>query len=140
MSGKVFLDSNILIYAHDRGAGERHEQAKELVEHLWWNRSGVISTQVLQEFCLNVRRKAKRPLSVNETEALVRDYLTWDVVINDGEAIAGALRLEERYQISFWDSLIVHAANRAGVEKLFSEDLSHGQRYGSVVVVNPFID
>jgi predicted nucleic acid-binding protein len=72
-------------------------------------------------------------------ESLVRDYLAWEVVVNDGETILEALPLEERYEISFWDALILSAANRAGVNRVYSEDLNHGQRYGAVTVVNPFL-
>ena len=75
-----------------------------------------------------------------EAKQVLADYLTWEVVVNDGESILGALELEERYKISFWDAMIVQAANAAGVERLYSEDLNHGQRYGSVVAVNPFAE
>jgi len=62
MSGRAFVDTNVLVYAHDREAGVRHERAKALLEELWRERNGVISSQVLQEFCVNVRRKARRPM------------------------------------------------------------------------------
>ena len=140
MSDRVFLDTNILIYAHDRGAGERHEKARDLIDRLWWNRRGVLSTQVLQEFAVNVRRKAKNPIPAEEVEAVIRDYLTWEVVVNGGEAILGALKVEERYGISFWDALLVSAANLAGVDQLFTEDLNHGQKYDTVQVINPFVE
>lgn len=136
---RAFVDTNILVYAHDRSAGARHLRARELVERLWTERSGVLSTQVLQEFYVNVRKIARRPISRAAAKRLVADYLTWEVVINDGDSILSALELERRYRLSFWDALIVQAANAAAADVLYSEDLSHGQSYGAVRVVNPFL-
>jgi len=140
MSDSRFVDTNILMYAHDSTTGVKHERARALVEELWRGRSGAVSTQVLQELCVNVRRRSDRPLDVASTRALVADYLTWNVIVNDGESILAALEIEERYGISFWDALIIQAAEAAGADVLYSEDLSHGQRYGSVQVINPLRD
>ena len=137
MSDKYFVDTNILMYAHDTSAGAKHERAKALLEELWRDRTGVVSTQVLQELSVNLRRKAGRPLDVNATREIVADYLKWQVVVNGGESILDALELEARYQISFWDALVVQAAQASGAEVLYSEDLSDGQAYGSVRVINP---
>jgi predicted nucleic acid-binding protein len=138
MSDRYFVDTNILMYAHDTAAGEKHARAKALVEDLWQNRSGVVSTQVLQELAVNLRRKAKRPLDARATRDVVSDYLAWQVVVNGGDSILEVLELEARYQISFWDALVIQAAQTAGADVLYSEDLSDGQRYGSVKVENPF--
>jgi len=108
-----------------------------LIEELWRDRSGVVSTQVLQELSVNLRRKAGQPLDVKATRDIVADYLTWQVVVNGGESILEALDLESRYRISFWDALVIQAAQASGAEVLYSEDLSDGQMYGSVRVVNP---
>lgn len=140
MSAKAFVDTNILVYAHDPGCGAKHDRAKALVSRLWEQRSGVVSTQVLQELCVNLRKVAKKPIPQAEAKRMLADYLTWELVVNDGESIPEALELEERYQISFWDALIVQAANAAGVENLYSEDFNHGQMYGSVIAVNPFAE
>ena len=75
MSDRYFVDTNILMYAHDTAAGEKHERAKALVEELWESRSGVVSTQVLQELAVNLRRKAKKPLDAKATRDIVSDYL-----------------------------------------------------------------
>src|SRR5271169_2302105 len=75
MSGKVFVDTNVLVYAHDTSAGVKHRIAQQLVEDLWVSGNGVLSTQVLQELCINVRRKARRPRSVEETQRLIQDYM-----------------------------------------------------------------
>jgi predicted nucleic acid-binding protein len=137
MSDRYFVDINLLMYAHDTSAGEKHERAKALVEELWRDRTGVVSTQVLQELSVNLRKKARRPLDARATRDIVADYLTWQVIVNGGESILEAIDLESRYQISFWDALVVHAAQASGAETLYSEDLSDGQTYGSVKVINP---
>jgi predicted nucleic acid-binding protein len=125
------------MYAHETSAGAKHVRARALVQELWRDRTGVVSTQVLQELAVNLRRKAGRPLDARATREIVADYLTWHVVVNGGESILDALDLEARHRISFWDALVVHAAQTSGAEVLFSEDLSDGQKYGSVRVVNP---
>ena len=137
MSDRYFVDTNILMYAHDTSAGAKHDRAKALVEELWRDRTGVVSTQVLQELVVNLRRKTARPLDVKATREIITDYLAWQVVVNSGESILEALDLEVRYQISFWDALVLQAAHASGAELLYSEDLSDGQTYGSVRVVNP---
>ena len=137
MSDRYFVDTNILMYAHDTAAGDKHARAKALVEDLWQNRSGVVSTQVLQELAVNLRRKAKKPLDAKATRDVVSDYLAWQVVVNGGDSILEALELETRYQISLWDALVVQAAQVSGAEILYSEDLSDGQSYGTVRVINP---
>jgi predicted nucleic acid-binding protein len=137
MSAKYFVDTNILMYAHDTAAGEKHVRAKAVVEELWRDRTGVVSTQVLQELSVNLRKKVRRPLDARATRDIVADYLTWHVVINGGESILEAIDLESRYQISFWDALIIHAAHASGAEIVYSEDLSDGQTYGDVRVMNP---
>ncbi len=137
MSDKCFVDTNMLVYAHDFTTGAKHERARALIEKLWSSGGGVLSTQVLQELCINLRRKAARPLSIEGTRRLIEDYSRWEVVVNTAESVLGALNLESRYQISFWDALIVQAAETAGAAVLYSEDLAEGQTYGAIRVVNP---
>ena len=139
MSDRFFIDTNILMYAHDTAAGEKHERAKAVVEQLWRDRTGVVSTQVLQELSVNLRKKVRRPLDAKATRDIVADYLTWHVVVNSGESILEAIDLESRYQISFWDALVVQAAQTSGADILYSEDLSSGQKYDSVRIVNPLL-
>jgi predicted nucleic acid-binding protein len=140
MSDKYFVDTNILVYAHDRSAGEKHHRARALVEQLWHSGEGVLSTQVLQDLCVNLRRKSNRPLSSDEMIRLIEDYLSWEVVVNSPDSAVQALQLEARYKVSFWDALILHAAETAGAAVLYSEDLAAGQRYGSTRVINPLTD
>jgi predicted nucleic acid-binding protein len=125
------------MYAHDTAGGVKHDRAKALVESLWRDRSGVLSTQVLQELCVNLRRKAGRPTDLDTTRKIVADYLAWNIVTNTGASILEALEIEKQYKISFWDALVVQAAEASGAVVLYSEDLSDGQVYAGVRVVNP---
>ncbi len=137
MSGKRFVDTNILVYAHDLTQGAKHERARALVQELWDKGDGVISTQVLQELCVSLRRKAARPLSAEEMRKLIEDYSRWEIVVNTAESVLQALDIEVRHKISFWDALIVQAAESGGAEVLYSEDLADGRSYGAVKVINP---
>jgi predicted nucleic acid-binding protein len=136
MSAKSFVDTSILLYAHD-SSSDKHELAKQLVTDLWNTQTGVISTQVLQEFSVAIRR-ANPDLSVVQAAILVQNFSGWQVVANNADSIVRALRIETRHKISFWDALIIEAAQTAGAEILYSENLDDGQVYGSVRVVNPF--
>lgn len=136
---KAFVDTNILVYAHDLAAAEKHARARSLVERLWNERCGVLSTQVLQEFYVNIRKKARAPVATADAKQWLDDYLNWEVVINDGRSVIEAIELEERFRVSFWDALILQAAGSAGVAILYSEDLNHGQKYGNVQVQNPLL-
>jgi predicted nucleic acid-binding protein len=140
MKDKCFVDTNILVYAHDRSTGVKHLRAQALLEQLWDSGCGVLSTQVLQELCINLRRKAGNPLPVDEVRLLIREYSTWEVVTNTPESVLKALDLEMRYKTSFWDALILQAAEDAGASILYSEDLAAKQRYGAILVVNPLVD
>lgn len=135
---KSFVDTNILIYAEDRDAGERHELARDLVIDLWNTRSGVLSVQVLQEFFVNITRKPKKPLSTPKALEIVREYLAWEVVENSTGLLIGSIELHRKAQLSFWDASIVQAAIEADCTCLYTEDLSDGQRFGKLVIKNPF--
>jgi len=138
MNGKCFVDTNILVYAHDQSAGAKCDKALLLTKGLWDSGNGVVSTQVLQELYIALRRKVASPLSAPETEQILRDYFAWEIVVNNRESVIRAISMETRYKISFWDGLILQAAERASATILYTEDLPHGQMYGSVRVVNPF--
>ena len=137
MSDKFFVDTNILVYAHDRATGVKHDRARSLIERLWNSGGGVLSTQVLQELCVNLRRKSAHPLSIEQTRRLLQDYLSWNIVINTAESVIEALAIEDRYNIPFWDALILQAAGTSGATIVYSEDLADGQTYGPLRVVNP---
>jgi predicted nucleic acid-binding protein len=137
MADRYFVDTNVLIYAHDRSTGIKHDRAQQLIEGLWKSGRGVLSTQVLQELCVNLRRKVARPLAVDEIRQLIHDYMSWEIVVNTPEAVIQALEIEARYKTSFWDALILQAAEQSGATILYSEDLAAKQKYGTVHVVNP---
>jgi predicted nucleic acid-binding protein len=133
-----FVDTNVLIYAEDRDAKDKHLVARDLILELWDSRKGVLSVQVLQEFYVNVTRKLKKPLSAGKAREIVEEYLTWTVIDNTGRMLLDAMELQRKAQLSFWDSLVVQAAIDAGCDRLYTEDLNAGQRIGSVTIVNPF--
>jgi predicted nucleic acid-binding protein len=138
MTDRVFVDTNVLVYAHDRMAGRKHEIAKRRVEELWdLPTPPSLSIQVLQELYVNL---VKKRISRQDAQETIADYLRWEVVINDGSLLLEGFRAQDRWQISFWDALIVAAAKRAGATVIWSEDLSAGQDYGGVTVVNPLLE
>jgi predicted nucleic acid-binding protein len=98
----------------------------------------VVSVQVLQEFYVNATRKLKKPLTNSKALEIIEEYLTWTVVENTGALLTSAIRLQTKAQLSFWDAMVVQAAIEAGCERLYSEDLDNGQRFGSLVILNPF--
>lgn len=138
MNDRVFVDTNVLIYAHDTRAGRKHAIARDTVAGLWASRTGALSTQVLQEFYVNVTRKIPSPLTRSVARELVGAYGVWHVE-NVGLAhVLRASELEERHRLSFWDALILAAAQAAGASRILSEDLSDGHRIAGVAIDNPF--
>lgn len=136
-SDRAFVDSNVLIYAHDVDAGRRREVAKGLLRDRWLARAGVLSTQVLHEFYVNVTRKIRTPLSKVEARRVVGTYIPW-CLEPEATDVHEAFRIEDEAGISFWDALIVTAAARSGAARVLSEDLNPGQVLSGVTVVNPF--
>lgn len=134
-----FVDTNVLIYAHDQSAGTKHAQAKQLLRELWENRNGCISVQVLQEFYVNVTQKVAKPLTSEVAAQTITDLAAWHVHRPEIEDLLTAIHLQARYQISFWDAMILASAIALQCEIVWSEDLNPGQRYESVTVTNPFI-
>ena len=133
-----FIDTNVLVYAHDQYEQDRRPVAQQILERLWRNREGAVSTQVLQEFYVVATRKFTPPMSRRAARDLVGAYGEWQLVRPDAAMVIAASLLEERFSISFWDALIVEAARRAGARRLLTEDLQHGQSLAGVRVENPF--
>ena len=132
----VFLDTNILVYAHDLDAGIRHQKAVELLERLRMEPElPFISVQVLQELIAVLTRRKISPEIIRE---VIEHYLLWNVIENTCDLMRRALEIQQRFQLSFWDSNIVAAAQQSGATVLWSEDLNSGQDYGGVRVMNPF--
>jgi predicted nucleic acid-binding protein len=139
MTDKIFVDTNILIYAYDTEAGDKHTVCKEKVRELWDNGHGVISTQVMQEFYVNVTKKIPEPLSLDHARRIIRNYGAWQVESISPRLVGFASEIQERNQLSFWDALIVATAIQGNVTILLSEDLNSGQLIEGIEVVNPLI-
>ena len=138
MSGKIFVDTNILIYAHDLDAGRRNEISAAILRELWEKRLGVISTQVLQEFYVNLTRKIENPLPKSKARGIIESYLAWPVELNDAGTILSASEFEERHMLLFCDAMIVASARNAKAEKILTEALNHGQKIEGILIENPF--
>jgi predicted nucleic acid-binding protein len=135
---KAFVDTNILLYAHDATETVKQPIARAAISDLWRQRSGSLSTQVLQEFYVTATRRLPRPLTRSEAREVVDLYSAWPVVRIDPVVILAATRIEEEHQLSFWDALIVEAARLAGADRLLTEDLHDGQVIEGVRIENPF--
>jgi predicted nucleic acid-binding protein len=137
-AGFEFVDTNVLLYAYDRGRPAKHAQAVALLKRLWQEGSGALSVQVLQEFYVNVTRKLPEPLEPKEAEAVVADFVGWKVYAPRFTDVIKAIRLSQTHRLSFWDAMIIHSARSLGCRALWSEDLNPGQRFGALEVSNPF--
>ncbi len=137
MSGRTFVDTNVLIYAHDVDAGAKHEVAKQRLVELWAERTGVVSTQVLEEFYVNVTRKISRPLARESARLVVDSYAPWCVETTLAD-VSAAFAIEDESRIGFWDALIVASAARSSSTRILSEDFSAGQRIAGIAIENPF--
>ncbi len=135
-AARSFLDTNVLVYTDDQDSPDKQEKALGLVESVRLEGSGVVSTQVLQEYFVAATRKLAVPAETarRKTELFAR----LDVVILDLQHILGAIDLHRLHGLSFWDALVLRAAADAGCTILYSEDLNPGQRIDGVEVVNPF--
>lgn len=135
---REFVDTNILVYAYDTGADERHAQARELVAGLGRSRSGTISIQVLQEFYVTITRKAAVPFAPSEATDRLRTLSRWAVHSPLPSDVIAATEIAASAQISFWDAMIIRSAARMECRVLWSEDLNAGQTIAGVRVQNPF--
>ena len=132
-----FVDTNIFIYAHDGGAGEKHERSVQLLSRLVEDGTGAISIQVLAEFYAAATKKLG--IASQEAEEILADLGGW-IIHRPGHAdLLRAVRFQRRYKMSWWDALVVNSAVELGCGVFWSEDLADGQRYGSVTVRNPFV-
>ncbi len=137
MSAKTFVDTNVLIYAHDVDAPAKRAIANRLLDELWAERTGALSVQVLQEFYTNSTRKIARPLPKTAARLVVDTYAIWAVDITPAE-ISTAFRIEDQARIGFWDALIVACALKSGATRILSEDLNAGQNIAGIKIENPF--
>ena len=138
MIGPVFVDTNPLIYSRDPSNRTKQEVAATWLQYLWGNQLGRTSTQVLIEYYQNVTRKLRPGRTPELARADVRTLLRWDPVIVGAQIFPAAWEIEDRYRISWWDALIVAAAQAQGCRYLLTEDLQHGQQMGPLTIVDPF--
>ena len=136
MTGRSFFDSNVLVYSDDHDNPAKQEVALDLLARGRRERKGAVSPQVLQEYFVTVVRKLTVPAEVARRK--VEIFARLDLVVIHLEDILAAIDLHRLHQISFWDSLIVRAALRAGCSTLYSEDLQSGRRIDGLEIVNPF--
>ena len=134
----TFVDTNVLVYAHDRSETRKQPLAQALLEGLWASRTGTVSTQILSEFYVVATRRFDPPMSRRAAREVVALYGTWPLVQVDLPLILAASQLEERHRLSFWDALVVEAGRRAGATRLGTEDLPGARRIGGVRIENPF--
>ncbi len=133
-----FLDTNLIVYANDRRDLKKQERALEVIRRAIQDRTGVISVQVLQEYANTAVNKLKQESAVVLRQLALLQSL--NVVCPDPQMVMRAVELRALFQLSFWDASILAAAESAGCRRLFSEDLSEGQAYGSIRVINPFLE
>lgn len=139
MSGKSFIDTNILVYAYNVDEGEKHAQASALIKKLWDQQMGVLSLQVLQEFYVTVTQKIEKPISPSEATKIVKDYAAaWEIVEPTVQTLLAALEAKDRYQLHFWDAMIFAAAKEAGVTAVYTEDFQHGRVIEGIRFISPF--
>ena len=140
MSGsRQFVDTNVLVYAYDLTAGDKHGRARVLVEELWETRQGCLSVQVLQEFFVTTTRKISRPLDAQVAARIVGDLAHWHVHAPAAVDVLAAIDIHQRTGASFWDAMILRSAKELGCQTLHSEDLNPGQEYDGIQVSSPFL-
>lgn len=137
MKGRVFFDTNILIYADDADAGAKRDRAQQIIEAALNNGNGVLSTQVLQEYFVVATRKLG--LSAEIAQKKVEILATMTVIAIDVEHVVEAIKLHRLYGFGFWDCLILHCAKVAGCPRLLTEDLQPGRSIEGVAIENPFV-
>ena len=136
MKNECFLDTNILMYA---AAGSESELRKKLIaREIIANQKFCLSGQVLAEFYVNLLKKAAKPLSLAKIDQWIDKLSEFDVEPVGMEVIRSSIFYSRRFKISYWDAAIIAAADRLGAPILYTEDLNHGQKYGTVTAINPF--
>ncbi len=134
---RSFLDTNVLLYTDDHDAPEKQTKALDLFTRVRLHKTGVVSTQVLQEYFAAATRKLGVPATVARRK--IELFARLDLVLIGLVDILGAIDLHRLQQFSIWDALIVRAAQQANCTVLYTEDLQHGQRIDGLEIVNPFI-
>lgn len=137
MSGVAFVDSNVLIYAHDLDAGVKRERAVAKLRELWGSGTGRLSVQVLQEFYVNAIQKLATPIARSTAREIVKTYGVWVRHATTVDTVTRATEICDLARISFWDALIVASAEDVAADEILSEDLNAGQSIVGIRIVNP---
>lgn len=135
----VFVDTNVLLYAEDRADATKHAAARRWLRELWLRRCGRLSTQVLNEFYVNATRKLQPSMPAGDARAEVRRFQRWQPWAPDHATVEAAWAVESRFQVRYWDALMIASAQQLGCTFLLSEDLQHEQPFDTVRVLNPFL-
>jgi len=135
---RQFVDTNVFVYAYDRGNGRKQRLARELIAGLWESRRGCVSIQVLQELYVTMSKKASTPLPPEAASRIIAALSEWTHHVPGAGDVLEAINIQQRYGVSFWDAMIINSAVRTGCSVLWTEDLNSGQVYGNVMVCNPF--
>jgi predicted nucleic acid-binding protein len=138
MTAPVFVDTNVLVYSRDARDATKHQLAREWVEFLWDAKRGRVSRQVLHEYYVTVTRKLRPGLPVEEARSDVRTLFHWLTAVDPEVMVESAWTFQDRCSLSFWDALILAAAQSMGCGFVLSEDLPTGQELEGIRVVNPF--
>ncbi len=138
MSVKQFVDTNVLVYSRDTSEPEKHAIASDIMRRLWQDRTGVISTQVCNEFYVTVTRKLDPGLTPEEAWDDLDTLFAWNPILVDAACMRTARHVELRYRLSWWDCLIIAACSQVGCTQILSEDLNSHQEYLGIRVINPF--
>jgi predicted nucleic acid-binding protein len=139
MTAAVFVDTNVLVYSRDARDAAKHERAREWVGFLWDTKQGRVSRQVLHEYYVTVTRKLRPGLPVEEARGDVRALFHWLTAVDPEVMIESAWTFQDRCSLSFWDALVLAAAQVMECAFILSEDLPAGQKLDGIVVVNPFV-
>jgi predicted nucleic acid-binding protein len=140
MTGSIFVDTNVLVYARDCAHPHKQAAAMRWVDALWREQSGRTSMQVLSELYVTLTRKLRPGMRPNEAWDDIEALLAWDPLPIDRELMIRAREVEARYRLAWWDSTIVAAAQLQDCQTLLTEDLQHGMSFGVVTVRSPFVD
>jgi predicted nucleic acid-binding protein len=135
----VFVDTNVLLYAFDDAYPDKRDRSRAWLGVCWAQRCGRVSTQVMNEFYANARKRFRNAISAGDARAEVRRYQEWQPWQIDQATIETAWAVESRYGLNYWDALMVSAAQHMGCTWLLTEDLQHDQRIDQIRIVNPFI-
>ena len=138
MDERVFVDTNVIVYSRDASEPRKQTLAMQWMKHLWETRTGLLSFQVLQEYYITVTEKLHPGLEKAAAQDAIRSLFSWKPIAIDVHVMERVWLIQTRYMLSWWDALIVSAAQISDCSYLLSEDFQEGQKYGNLKVINPF--